>query len=234
MVLKFSAAQFDAFSAPARAEWIAQAAQRLHQAYPEYFKTLEVEASALEPLCQAVEQWAAGYGVVGKRDVSQLCYVASTLGHKFWRDPRFGGYVNASMGNPDTPRGNAVGLLVNNASDWLDTLWRNETFDRFVFRLDGYIRRDLEPSTQTLMDIVPGHWALFDANTNERLIAWIRQNLPPTQSPAQRLVYVTCALVHGTGWVHDPQYGKILRAIKAANTPVELAASISAIYSEIR
>lgn len=233
MVLEISNEQFQAFALPARAEWVAGAAQRLHQTYPEYFTALGVEALVLRPLCQAVEQWAAEHGIRGQRDVSRLCCVASTLGHKFWRDPRFDGYVKGSVENAEFCRKDAVDILVDNTSDWLAILWYQDTLTDFTHRLDGCLRRDAEPTAETLVHILPGHWVLFDADTNARLMAWLIRSLPPTHQPSQRLAYVACALVHGTAWLRDPQYGRLLQAIEGADTTAHLADDLSAIYAEI-
>ncbi|MDF3435179.1 hypothetical protein HKX32_19380 [Sulfitobacter sp. KE42] len=233
LVLRFSKEQFSVFEEPVRREWIAQAAERLHQTYSGYFKALHVEARDLEPLCAAVERWAAESGLTGQRDVSQLCCVASTLGHEFWRDPRFGSYVNGAAGNADVSKNKAVEALINNVHVWLGGLWQNDTVEDFARRLDRHIRQNDEPDTQKLMAIVPNHWVLFDADTNERLVAWLKQNLPPTSISAQRLAYVSLALVYGTGWVRDPQYVHLVRMIETATSSTMLADNISAMYAEM-
>lgn len=233
MALKFLPEQFEAFAAPARGAWVANAALRVHQAYPDYFTAIGVTAPDLEPICEDVERWAATHHITGSRDTLKLCFVAITFGHGFWRDPRFKQYVGNSVGDPGIARARAVQMLVDTASDWLRVLWQGDALSEYANRMAGYIKGNAEPDPNNLKVILPGHWELFDSIANERLIAGLISRLPATHMAAQRLAYVAGALVHGTGWVRDPQYVRLKRIVETAGSPADLADSVCAFYGRI-
>jgi hypothetical protein len=169
----------------------------------------------------------------GERDVAQLCCIAVTLGHEFWRDPRFDAYLAASVGNADLTPTQATQRLIGYAGDWLAALWTNDSLPAFAERLCHYVRHDTELTPSILRAVLPGHWALFDEEYHARLTGWLLSSLPTLQMPAQRLASVSCALVHGTGWMHDPQYGVLLRMIVTAPNAAELAHALSEPYGQV-
>lgn len=232
-MFRISDAQFEAFRAPARATWIASAAAHLHATYSDYYATLQVQARDLELLCKEVEAWAARHSVFGRRDVAQLCLLTPTLGHKFWRDPRYRGYITESLGNAELSRSRAVMMMTQNTQEWLGKLWANDNLAGFAERLTDDIRRDAELSAETLRHILPGHWAQFTAAQNGELLAWLIPTLPAVEIQSQHLAYTACALVHGTGWLRDPQYVRLAQAIEQASTPQTLADGLAAIYGEL-
>lgn len=233
MVWKISNAQYGALQAPARAEWITSAAARLHATYSGYYTALHVHASDLEPLCKDVEAWAAKHDVVGERDVAQLCLLTPTLGHRFWRDPRFRGYIAESLGNAELSRSRAALMMTRNTQDWLATFWKNDSLANFAERLTDSVQRDVVLSAEALRQILPGHWVQFTATQNDELLAWLIPTLPVGQMQAQRLAYTACALVHGTGWLRDPQYVRLAQTIEQARTPPDLADSLAALYRDL-
>lgn len=233
MALTFTQAQFDALSAPDRAVWIAQAAARLHQSFLSYYLALGRTPADLVPVCHATERWAAGFGITGERDVSQLCCLAASLGHQFWQDPRFQGHVAATLANTAVVRSEAVPLLMGRAQDWLALLWLNDTMGAFAERLMHVLRRNLEPDLTILRTVLPGHWLAYDEGFNVQLLQWLYQSLPPTTFAAQRMAALAIGLVHGTSWWHDPQYRCFADILATAYSPETLADALTAIYGPL-
>jgi hypothetical protein len=233
LAFTFTHAQFDALAAPDREAWVAQAAARLHQSFFSYYTALGRVPADLVPVCHATERWAAGLGITGERDVSQLCCLAASLGHQFWQDPRFQGHVVATLGNPAVARPEAVPLLMGHAQDWLTLLWQNDTLGAFAERLAAMLRHNLEPDVQTLRSVLPGHWLALDEGFNLQLLQWLFQTLPPTTFAAQRMAALAIALVHGISWWRDPQYVCFADVLATAPSPDALAQALTAIYGQL-
>jgi hypothetical protein len=233
MPQRMTSQQFRRFEAPVRATWISGTAYQLLYTYQTYFRAFGVDAQDIAQVCQSVVRWAEERGINGERDVAQLCCVAVTLGHEFWLDPRFDAYLAASVGNAELMPAQATQRLIGFTGDWLSALWNNDTLAGFVERLCHYVRQDTEPDSATLRIILPGHWIQFDEDYHDRLTGWFLAGLPPLQMPAQRLACLSCALVHGTGWMRDPQYGLLLRIVMTAPNTAEMAHALSELYGQI-
>jgi hypothetical protein len=162
-----------------------------------------------------------------------LCCVAVTLGHEFWRDPRFIDEVSETVGSTDLTRTEATQLLMRETGDWLAGLWNNDSLSGFAERMGYHLRSNAGPAPQVLQSILPGHWVVRAAAFNAWLIDTISAALPSMHMPAQKLAVVGLSLVHGTGWMRDPQYGWIAQVVLTAPSPDALASAVSAFYSEI-
>lgn len=231
--MRVSAQQFARFSAPAQADWTARTTHRLHAAYHSHYAALNVSVSDLEPVFQAVHGWAAAHHIVAEREVASLCCLVPTLGHHFWQDPRFETAVNASVRNTEMLRPAAVRHLTDHASAWVAGLWQGDTITDYAARLNDQLWQNIEPAPQSLYTVLPNHWTLCEASFNARLIEWLILHLPPVHAPAQRFALVACALVHGTRWLHDPQYAHIAHTIMASPAPEPLMAGLQAIYGAL-
>jgi hypothetical protein len=228
--LRLSAQQFARFAAPERDLWIADTAQRLFAGFEGHYRGLGVTAEDLQPAVDAVVSWAEGFGITGQRDVAQLCCVMPSLGHAFWRDPRFAGFGEAALLDANVARSDAVLAVTDAAQAWLAALWQGDTISAYAERLATRLSYGSEPSPLSLGDVLPNHWSIYTSAYNDQLLAWLGHSLQPLRTPAQRFASVTCALVHGTGWQNDPQYRHLAGIILGTEAPAKLAERLRAFY----
>lgn len=223
-----------AFEQQAAEFWYREATDSLHQDFAAYYGAMGVAAEQFVALVRDVADWAATYGVKGKADVLRLCIVAAALGHRFWRDPRFRGQVRATLGNADLPVTRRTEPMVRTTRRWLGALWAQDDLRRFGVRLAEHIRRGDDADSGALHGILPGHWQVLNAANNQRFIDGLRTRAyrQVGQSPARRLTYVACALVHGIDWLDDPQLRHLQAALSARSEPSVLADAIAALYAE--
>lgn len=225
--------QIEAFEGASQEHWYETAAHDLHEAFAEHYAAMGSSPEALIPVVSAVAKWARRHDVTGKADVTRFCYVAASLGHRFWQDPRFQGYVTGSM-SPDVPRGRRASIMMSETKTWLRGLWAGDSLRAFSERLVELVGEARGPEAHTLRYLLPGHWQMFSAADNERLLAWLAQLAPEEvrdEGPRQ-LMYTACALVHGTRWLSDPQYPRLIAAIHTHRDPAALASTLKEIYAE--
>ena len=234
MVVRFSSETFRAFEDRAADDWAIRAARSLRSTFPLHYDAMGASEAELTQLTRDVAAWAGGYGVKGDADVSRLCIVSVALGHRFWQDPRFQGYVAASLGNTSLHASRRAQAMVRSAKEWLRRLWTNDGMDGFARRLTTAIRQGARPDVTTIGHILPGHRRLFSAADNERLIGLVLERAPTAlgHSAPQRLAHVSCALIHGVTWLDDPQYPRLRAAVLEANDAAALADDIATIYAE--
>lgn len=157
MSLTLSSATFEAFAVQVRASWAERTALQLHSTYPDYFTALDVTSEDLAPLCQQVERFAARHEVTGEREVFRLILVAISMGHRFWQDPRFHGYVVNSLGNVDIVPSRRALAMVDNGKIWLRLLWNNDDLGAFAGRLTKHLRRNAISGPDAIQSILPRH-----------------------------------------------------------------------------
>ena len=214
-MLTFSAATFEAFADAERDAWAKRAAAKLHATYPDHYAVLDVSASDLVPLCAGVERYGARYGVKGERDVFRLVLMAASLGHRFWQDPRFRGYLaDAFPEGGDPVRG--VIAMGRHAKEWLRLLWADDTQAAFADRLCSHLRCDEGPAA--LPAILPQHYQVFAAGDHARLVDWLMESRPANgmAAPWQQLAHLALACAFGVHWHRDPQYTALASSMESA------------------
>lgn len=231
-MLKITNEQFRKFAKPAREAWISSAAQHLHRSFPDYFATLNVSDADLRPICRATEEWAEQHGVTGERDTLQLCCVSVSLGHRFWHDPRFRGYVRDTLEDQSLEREAAVRALSEKTSIWLSTLWHEDQVADFGARLAQQLRRGADLDQITWQTLLPGHLRLFDMAAHQRFVAWLSHQVSDW-TPDRRVAFVALALVHGSGWMNDPQYTRLTTILHEAPTSAALADALANLYGRL-
>ncbi len=213
--------------------WYRAAARDLFETYEAYYTAFGASAETLMPMVQTIAAWAQRQHIRSQVDVTRLCHVATSLGHKFWQDPRFRGYVTASM-SVDVPPGRRATALMGETKAWLRGLWAGDSLLAFSERLVELVGAGRRPEVNALQHLLPGHWQMFSTPDNERLLGWLSQTVPDNlrdEGPRQ-LVYTACALAHGTQWLSDPQYQRLAEAVRSEAAPARLAAQIRGIYAE--
>lgn len=232
MVLSFSEEQFAAFEDMERDKWAADAARQLVDAFPDHFAVLHVTVADLIPLCVGVEKWAARYEITGARDVLKLCFAALTLGHRFWLDPRYRGYIEETVANKRIVKTRRADAFVDRSKEWLNGLWAQDSVVAFGARLVATMRNPqpaASPLAVTLQGILPGHWAQYPDRDNDRAIAELLTHCERhgLDRDGQCLAYVACALVFGFSWWSDPHYATIAEGVRAAPSDTALAARLA-------
>lgn len=233
MVLKFSETQFAAFEGRARDEWCRSASQDLFEAYEAHYTAFGASPDGLIPMVQAVAAWAQRHGINSQADVTRLCHVAASLGHRFWQDPRFRGYVAASTA-PEIPTGRRAIALMTSTKGWLRALWAGDILLAFSKRLGQVIRAEKSSDAHTLQYVLPGHWQLFNVSDNDQLLAWLAETTPEDlrDSGPRQIAYTACALAHGAQWISDPQYPRLAQLIRTEMNSADLAEGLESLYAE--
>jgi len=233
LVFTLSRKQFTAFEDVARDRWCETAAQDLCDTFRPHYAAMGASPETLIPLVNVVADWARRYQVTGRADVTRLCHVAAALGSRFWQDPRFRGLVEAAM-SPDIPPGRRATAMTGQAKTWLRGLWAADSPRAFSERLAERVRTGHGPQPHCLQDVVPGHWRMFSATDNDRLLAWLAHLAPDTScvTAHQRLAHSACALVYGVQWLNDPQYPRLSQAVCLHSDPDTLAQTLIDIHAE--
>ncbi len=228
--------QLRAFGHYAAETWYRDAACNLHQSFAAYYDAMGADPRRLVGLVRRVTDWAGtAYGIKGKADVLRLCIVAAALGHGYRQDPRFRAWVAATLGNAELPVTRRAEPMVRVTRHWLGKLWEDDGLEQFGARLAEHVRHGDDADLVTLHHILAGHWRLLDAADNQRLIDGLRlraSRQARSQTPARRLTYVACALVHGPDWLDDPQLPRLQSALSEQTKPAALADAITALYKE--
>lgn len=232
MVLSFSKEQFAAFEAMERDKWASKAACQLIAAFPDHFANLNVTAADLTPFCAGVEKWAARHEITGARDVLKLCYAALSLGHKFWLDPRFRGYIESTVANKRIVKTRRADAFVDRSKEWLNGLWAQDSVEAFAALLVKAVRDPLtaaSPLVFTLQGVLPGHWVQYSDSDNDRAISELLKDCEryDLSRDGQCLAYVACALVFGFHWWSDPHYAAIAEVVRSVPTDTALATQLA-------
>lgn len=209
----FSRDVFNAFDASHRDLWVEETAHTIRDCFADYFDRLDTSTQELEQICAGVQTWAKSNQIIGGRDVAKLCVVAVSLGHKFWQDPRFSGYISASVGNSSVERSRCSRLLTKDAENWLTLLWNQDAISRFAKRLEIALNQGADNSDATLRYLVPNHWSMFNEAQNSQYLAWLRRQLPQTDCSAKDTFLSAGALIFGSNWWDDPQYAKLITSL---------------------
>lgn len=124
--------------------------------------------------------------------------------------------------------------LTLRTKEWLRQLWAGDDIGRFGIRLAERIRRGGAAEPSNLRFILPGHWRVLSAADNERLISWLRDGAPHElrHDDAQMLAYAACSLVHGFGWLGDPQLPDLAKIVTESAECAVFADAIEAIYQK--
>lgn len=231
MIVKLSQKQFTFFGGHARDRWCLAAANDLFEAYEAHYTAFGVSPETLAPMVHTTAAWAQRHDIRSQADVTRLCHVAASLGHRFWQDPRFQGYVAASTA-PEIPAGRRATGMTRAAKVWLRGLWTGDSLQAFSRRLADLVAAGHSPEARNLYHVLPGHWQMFTAVDNERLLDWLVQSAPNLVRDAgpRQLAHTACALVHGPNWLSDPQYPRLAETVCSEIDPAHLAAQIVDIY----
>lgn len=207
------------------------AAQDLFETYRNHYAAFGASPQSLVPLVQTTAAWAQRLEIRGKADVTRLCHVTASLGHQFWHDPRFKGYV-LDWRPHGVPSGRRATYMVTEAKLWLRSLWDNDTLQAFSHRLGHLLQEDRGPELDTLHYVLPGHWRMFSDDDALRLLTWLRQSTPQNlrDGGPRQLLYSASALVHGTGWLNDPQYRHLAQVLRMPISSEQLAQEVMWIY----
>lgn len=233
MVFTLSQEQFAAFEGHARDRWCQTAARDLFESYATYYTAFNASADTLLPMVKTTAAWAQRHDIRSQADVTRLCHVSGSLGHRFWRDPRFRGYVTASM-SVDVPPGRRATAMMGETKTWLRRLWAGDSLLGFSTRLVELVRESRGPDAQALRYVLPGHWQMFSTPDNERLLGWLSETVPDglRDDGSLQLAYTACALAHGTQWLGDPQYQRLAKIVRAQTGASSLAEDLEAVYTE--
>lgn len=214
--------------------WAEDEARRLNECFTAYYQAFGASPDNLLTLVSDVVVWAAGHNVKGKADVSRLCVIAASLGYRFWQDPRFVRLARQEMMTDARPPSRKAEALTRRTKAWLRQLWADDDIGRFGIRLAERIRRSAAAEPSNLRFILPGHWRVLSAADNERLISWLRDGTPHDlrNDDAQMLAYSACSLVHGFGWLNDPQLPNLARIVTENAERAVFADAIEAIYQK--
>lgn len=225
--------QLTAIERDTRDKWAEGAATALFDSYTTYYTAFGASAQTLTPMVQTVITWARRFDIAGKADCTRLCHVTAAWGHRFWQDPRFQGYVTASLSS-QVPAGRRATVLTKKTKGWLRALWSEDSMTAFAERLATAITQHQDVDANNIARILPGHVRMFSAPDHERLLATLLQSAPENVNgtPSQRLAYVACALVHGWYWLNDPQYPRLADAVQTRSDPTDLATTITDLYAE--
>lgn len=233
LVFTLSVEQFAAFEGHTRDDWCRSAARALFESYGAHYTGFGTSAEALSHMVQSTAAWALRHDIRSQADVTRLCHVAASLGHRFWQDPRFQGYVSAST-SPEIPPGRRATAMMGETKSWLRGLWAGDSLQAFSERLSEMIAAGHGPETQTLRYVLPGHWQLFHVADVDRLLGWLGQSTPELlqDTGPRQLAFTACALVHGPQWLSDPQYPRLANLIRMELDPAVLATELEGIYAE--
>ncbi|WP_308916320.1 hypothetical protein [Jannaschia sp. LMIT008] len=233
-MLTFSDRQFETFRDTARGRWVAARAPHLHATFAGHYGAHGVAADVLGPVIEAVAAWAQARGIRAEADVMRLSVVAASFGHRFWMDPRAASLVTGALDDA-IPRSRVALTLVKAVKTWLETLWQGDDLTGFANRLTHAIRMGAPLERDTLQAVLPGHWRVLSDEDNARLLRWLVPRLPATltERPSHALAATACALVHGTGWLSDPQYPRLQAIVTADDTPADLARGLHALYADV-
>lgn len=214
--------------------WARDEARRLYDCFPAYYQAFGALPDNLLTLVSDVAVWADGHDVTGKADVSRLCVIAASLGYRFWQDPRFVRLARQEMMTDTNPPSRRAEALTRRTKAWLRQLWAGDDIGRFGIRLAERIRRGAAAEPSNLLFVLPGHWQVLSADDNERLISWLCDGAPHElrQDDTQMLAYVACSLVHGFGWLNDPQFPDLAKIVMKSAERVAFADAIEAIYQK--
>lgn len=233
LVFTLSREQFAVFQDHAQDRWCQAAAQELFAEYEAHYSAFGASAEALGPMVRTTAAWAERQDIRSRADVTRLCHVTASLGHRFWQDPRFRGYVTASTA-PEIPVGRRATTMMGKTKGWLQGLWSGASLQAFSDRLAELVAGGYGPEPHNLHDVLPGHWQMFKGADNDRFLDWLAQSAPePVRDAGPRqLAYSACALAHGPQWLSDPQYPRLAEAVRSEFDPAHLAAQIIDIYSK--
>ncbi|MBB5723884.1 hypothetical protein FHS72_003531 [Loktanella ponticola] len=213
--MKLSAEIFVALERSNRDLWVSETAGKIRGSFSDYFDVLNVSTLDLEQICSDVEIWASSYQVTGGRDVAKLCVVAVSLGHHFWKDPRFATYISESVQNQNVERTRCSRLLMKATDDWLSLLWHDDSVLHFAERLEELMKQSCDDSDRNIRYLVPNHWSMFTEDYNSQYLTWLRSRLPETKSALKRTILTAGALIFGANWWNDPQYTKLMHYLMA-------------------
>lgn len=194
---------------------------------------MQVAAKDLQPVVRETADWARTRGIVSKADVTRLCYVTASLGHRFWRDPRLQILLDTAMPEGADPSRHAQSI-VRGTKTWLRTLWAGDDLAQFAARLGDALAAQRAPDAAGLQAVLPGHRNLLPPDYNSRLITWLIDDAPAAlaASPAQHFAYGACTLVHGIDWLKDPQCAALAQAVRTQPEGPALAAALRRLYTQ--
>lgn len=195
----------------------------LYEYFAAHYCTLKVTESALIPLVQSVQDYAALLGIDSERDIMQLCCVAASIGFKFWYDPRFEKMVSETIENDDIQLAYRTGYMSDEVSTWLEGFWRNYSFAELADAQYDHVVSEQAPDRVAMQAIFPNHWQILDAKDNAKFLRYLLQTPPSFSSTAQLSAYVIAAYAFGAHWWQDPQYHSLSALIKTARTTEDLA-----------
>ncbi|MEM1278139.1 MAG: hypothetical protein AAGH74_16585 [Pseudomonadota bacterium] len=184
-------------------------------------------------MVRSTAAWAQRCGINGQADVTRLCHISASLGHQFWRDPRFHGYVGAATA-PTMPVGRRATAMMGYTKGWLRSLWAGDSLRAFSERLTELVAGGHGPKHHNLHYVLPGHRQMFSVSDDDRLLNWLVNSAPePVRDTGPRqLAYTACALVHGADWFNDPQYTRLAEAVRSEADAASLAGQITTIYAK--
>ncbi|MFK7836655.1 MAG: hypothetical protein AB8B60_10575 [Sulfitobacter sp.] len=220
------------FESAAETEWHRETAEFLAESFPKHFTVIGADTAALERLSEHVVHIGRGYNIRAGNHLRRLAVAMVALGADLLDDPRFWPDVRRPMARYYRSEEMRINAVAEAAKLWNGYLWVADSLPEFGARVAAAVITPPPERPWPSAAVLPAHAAQMAPELDQRFRDACHGRAADAGITAPQAIQAHhhLALVHGLGWLTDPQHVTLQNLFAQACGPRDLSQKIEAFY----